>query len=81
MNEMIEMLDKGGPVVWVLAAYSFVGLAIVLERYFLFLRLRRLPRNVSRNLDRLLDSPSAQAAISDLTGPEARIIQGMVEAV
>ena len=80
MNEMIEMLDKGGPVVWVLAAYSVVGLAIVLERYFLFLRLRRLPRDVSKNLDRLLDSPSAQAAVADLSGPEARIIQGMLEA-
>ena len=30
MNEMIEMLDKGGPIVWVLAAYSVVGLAIVI---------------------------------------------------
>ncbi|MEN8213472.1 MAG: MotA/TolQ/ExbB proton channel family protein [Pseudomonadota bacterium] len=80
MNEIIEMLARGGPIVWVLAAYSVVGVAIVLERYFLFVRLRRLPRDVRQNLDRLLDSKNAQTAVADLAGPEARIIQGMLEA-
>jgi len=54
---IIELLHKGGPVIWVLAAYSSIGLAIVFERYFLFLRQRRLPENISRQLNCLLINP------------------------
>ena len=28
---LIDLLHKGGPIVWVLAAYSSIGLAIVIE--------------------------------------------------
>lgn len=75
-----ELFDKGGLVVWILAAYSSVGLAIVLERYFLFLRLRRLPRAVRRQLDRLLDQADAEQQTESLKGPEAEIVRGMIEA-
>ena len=57
---LIELLQKGGPVVWILAAYSSLGLAIVLERYLLFLRLRRLPGTLTDQLDHLLDQPDAE---------------------
>jgi len=77
---IIELLHKGGPVIWVLAAYSSIGLAIVFERYFLFLRQRRLPENISRQLNCLLDQPDAWEQIAKLKGPEAHVIQAIIEA-
>lgn len=77
---IIELLNKGGPVIWVLAAYSSIGLAIVLERYLLFIRLRRLPKNLLPQLNHLLDQPDAEERVAKLKGPEAHVIQAMVEA-
>ncbi len=74
------LLIKGGPVVWILAGYSVVGLAIVLQRWLLFLRLRRLPTELESRLDRLLEQPDAEQQVALLKGPEARIVQAMVEA-
>ncbi|MCB1760373.1 MAG: MotA/TolQ/ExbB proton channel family protein [Gammaproteobacteria bacterium] len=76
----MELLHRGGPVVWVLAAYSCIGLAIVLERYLLFLRLRRLPRKLVEKLPYLLDLPDGAARLAGLKGPEAQVIRSMVEA-
>ena len=75
-----ELFTRGGIVVWILAAYSSVGLAIVLERYFLFIRLCRLPKAFMPLLDRLLEQPGASSKVSEFKGPEARIIQAMVDA-
>lgn len=77
---LTELLAKGGPVIWVLALYSSIGLAIVFERYFLFLRLRQLPRNWLQRLGQLLDDPQAQQQLRQLRGPEANIIRTVVEA-
>jgi biopolymer transport protein ExbB len=75
-----ELFTKGGPVVWILAAYSSIGLAIVLERNILFLRLRPLPRTWLNRLDRLLDQVNAPQLVADLKGPEGRLIQAVVQA-
>ncbi|MES9831563.1 MAG: MotA/TolQ/ExbB proton channel family protein [Candidatus Thiodiazotropha sp. LLP2] len=75
-----ELITRGGPVIWVLAAYSSIGLAIVLERYFLFARLRSLPKTWLSKLSQLLDQEDCQQQVSKLDGPEARVIRAMVEA-
>ncbi|MET0005585.1 MAG: MotA/TolQ/ExbB proton channel family protein [Candidatus Thiodiazotropha sp.] len=75
-----ELLAKGGPVIWILALYSSIGLAIVLERYFLFLRLRQLPKSWMARLGQLLDDSQAQQQIAALKGPEANVIHAVVEA-
>ncbi|MEW8396676.1 MAG: MotA/TolQ/ExbB proton channel family protein, partial [Candidatus Thiodiazotropha sp.] len=75
-----ELLAKGGPVIWILALYSSIGLAIVLERYFLFLRLRQLPKQWQQGLGQLLDDPAAQKELSQTRGPEANIIRAVAEA-
>ncbi|MEW8145806.1 MAG: MotA/TolQ/ExbB proton channel family protein, partial [Candidatus Thiodiazotropha endolucinida] len=75
-----ELLAKGGPVIWILALYSSIGLAIVLERYFLFLRLRQLPKSWMARLGQLLDDSQAQQQIAALKGPEANVIRAVVEA-
>ncbi|MCU7931638.1 MAG: MotA/TolQ/ExbB proton channel family protein [Candidatus Thiodiazotropha sp. (ex Codakia rugifera)] len=77
---LAELLTKGGPVIWVLAIYSSIGLAIVLERYFLFLRLRQLPKVWLEKLNQLLEQTDAKQQIATLKGPEANVIQAIVEA-
>ncbi|MET0026116.1 MAG: MotA/TolQ/ExbB proton channel family protein [Candidatus Thiodiazotropha sp.] len=75
-----ELITKGGPVIWILAAYSSIGLAIVLERYFLFLRLRKLPKTWLSKLNHLLEQTDAAQQVETLKGPEANILRGMIEA-
>ncbi|MEW8507874.1 MAG: MotA/TolQ/ExbB proton channel family protein [Candidatus Thiodiazotropha sp.] len=75
-----ELLAKGGPVIWILAIYSSIGLAIVLERYFLFVRLRQLPKEWQQRLGRLLEDSAAHQALNRLRGPEASIIRAVVAA-
>lgn len=75
-----ELFVRGGLVVWILAAYSLVGLSIVLDRYFLFLRQHKLPMEFKAGLNRLLDKADVLSRIKDLRGPEARIIQAVVDA-
>ncbi|WP_275097899.1 MotA/TolQ/ExbB proton channel family protein [Sedimenticola hydrogenitrophicus] len=79
---MAELLTRGGPVVWVLVAYSAVGLAIVLERTLLFLRQRGLPRPLRERLPRLLEQPAelvANRVAADAgQGPESRIVEAVV---
>ncbi|MEJ2691986.1 MAG: MotA/TolQ/ExbB proton channel family protein [Candidatus Thiodiazotropha sp.] len=75
-----ELFARGGPVVWILAAYSSIGVAIILERNILFLRLRQLPRSWLSRLDRLLEQANAPKLVADLKGPEARLIQAVVQA-
>ncbi|MCU7816800.1 MAG: MotA/TolQ/ExbB proton channel family protein [Candidatus Thiodiazotropha sp. (ex Lucinoma kastoroae)] len=77
---LAELLTKGGPVIWVLAVYSSIGLAIVLERYFLFLRLRQLPKVWLEKLNQLLEQADAKQQIAALKGPEANVIQAIIEA-
>lgn len=75
-----ELLAKGGPVIWILALYSSIGLAIIFERYFLFVRLRQLPKSWLARLGQLLDDSQAKQQISELKGPEANIIHAIVAA-
>ncbi|MCG7958633.1 MAG: MotA/TolQ/ExbB proton channel family protein [Candidatus Thiodiazotropha taylori] len=75
-----ELIAKGGPVIWILLAYSSIGLAIVLERYLLFVRLSRITKAWLSNLGKLLELKDRQQQIVGLKGPEARIIQAMVQA-
>lgn len=75
-----ELFIKGGPVVWILAGYSLIGISIVLDRYFLYLRQRRLPKGFTSYLNSLLDRRDAETIVQELKGPEARLIQAVVEA-
>ncbi len=75
-----ELFTRGGPVVWILAFYSLVGVAIVLDRYILYLRQRRLPNGFINYLNSMLDRRDAVSMVQDLKGPEARLIQAVVEA-
>lgn len=74
---MFEILDKGGPVVWVLLCYSIVALAIVLERYLHFLRMGQLPQGFVFRLQEALSENNLTSLISGLRGPEVAVITGL----
>ncbi len=74
-----DLFIKGGPVVWILAAYSSLGLGIVLERCIYFMRLGWLPNNLKQHVDGLLEAHDAEARLSGLKGPELTIARAMLE--
>ena len=78
---LIDLLHKGGPVIWVLAAYSSIGLAIVLARYLLFMTLRPLPTHFANQLNHLLDQPDADTRVAGLTGPQLHVLKASLAAV
>lgn len=65
---LTELFFRGGPVVWVLAVWSVLGLAIVLERWLHFLRMGRTPAD------------PVQGEVGHGRGPEAAITAAMSEA-
>lgn len=74
---MFEILDKGGPVVWILLCYSIVALAIVLERYLHFLRMGQLPQGFVFQLQEALSANNLTSFVSGLRGPEVAVITGL----
>lgn len=74
---MFEILDKGGPVVWILLCYSIVALAIVLQRYLHFLRMGSLPQGFVLQLQEALSKNKLSSLISELRGPEVAVISGL----
>jgi len=68
--EIASLIDKGGPVMWVLLGYSVVAVAIVVER---LVQLNLLPR-VSGDIDSLYHVEGKRIA------PEAAIAIGVREA-
>ena len=77
---VIDLLDKGGPVAWILFTYSVVALAIVIERGLYFARLGRLPGGFEIELISALRRGDANRMLAGATGPEARLMRALVQA-
>ncbi len=75
-----EIFTKGGPVVWILLAYSMIALAIVLERYLYFIRIGKLPRLFSSEIADSLKGQDVESLIEDLKGPEVTVLRGLLHA-
>ncbi len=75
-----EIFDKGGPVVWILLAYSIVAVTIVVERSIHFFRLGRLPASFSRDMHDLLQNNELERVIQGLRGPEVAVLSGLLQA-
>lgn len=74
---MFEILDKGGPVVWILLCYSIVALTIVLERYLHFFRMGQLSQGFVFQLQEALSVNNLTSFVSGLRGPEVAVITGL----
>ncbi|MGK7346828.1 MAG: MotA/TolQ/ExbB proton channel family protein [Candidatus Nitrospinota bacterium M3_3B_026] len=72
-----EILAKGGPVMWILGAYSVIAMAIVIERGIHFLLMGRAPRE----LDEDIGNGRLKDRLAELRGPEAAVAAAMMEAM
>ena len=77
---IFEILDKGGPVAWILLCYSIIALAIVLERYTHFLRMGRLSPQFSFKLQDALKQNTITSLVDGMRGPEVAVISGLHQA-
>jgi biopolymer transport protein ExbB len=75
-----EIFEKGGPIVWVLLAYSFIALALVLERMLHYMLMQRLPRDFEQALAAAFSENKVDVYLQKLKGPEARIMQAINQA-
>jgi len=75
-----EIFEKGGPIVWVLLVYSFIALALVMERVSYHVMLKRLPRDFEQALATAFAENKVDAYLDTLKGPEARVMQQITRA-
>lgn len=74
------LFAKGGVVVWILAGYSCVALALILERLLQFALMRRPPRRFEQELLTSLREGKAGQLLQRWSGPEITVMRGIVEA-
>ena len=77
---IFDIFAKGGPVVWILFTYSVIALAIALERYLHFIRMRRLSSQFNLQLHDAINRNEIPALLSGIRGPEAAVIRGLYQA-
>ncbi len=77
---ILEIFSKGGPVVWILFTYSVIALAIALERYVHFIRMRRLHSQFTFQLQEAIAKNELPALLTGLRGPEVAVISGLYKA-
>jgi biopolymer transport protein ExbB len=75
-----DIFDKGGVVVWVLAGYSVVAVAIVLERFIRFSMIRGHSKNFEQELITAVHDRTVEQLIARMRGPEANLLRGMMQA-
>ena len=75
-----DIFDKGGVVVWVLAGYSIVAMAIVLERFIRFSMMRGHSKNFEQELVVAVHDNNVEQLIAGMRGPEANLLNGMIQA-
>ena len=75
---MRELFQNGGPIVWILCAFSIYGLGVVAERLFYFHRVRITSGDMLRGLSQLVRKGSYAEALHEASrapGPVARVIE------
>lgn len=73
----IDLLARGGPVIWVLLSLSVFALAIILERWIHFLRMGRPLTTLEKALKEAIHSGDMGALLSKVRGPEAAMIRAL----
>jgi len=79
---MIDIFEKGGAVVWILAGYSVIALTIVLERCIHFVRMGQPSKDIIEQLTSSTSAPGElQKLAVTLSGPDGAIISGVLKAI
>jgi hypothetical protein len=72
---MVEgLFDKGGSIVWMLLAYSFIALVLLFERGLHYLFMGKLPRDFKVSLAEVFVTGKVETFLEKLKGPDARIL-------
>jgi len=75
-----DIFEKGGPIVWVLLAYSLIALALVMERALHYMLMKKLPHDYDKGLAMAFSENNVDAYLGSLEGPDARVLQGINKA-
>jgi biopolymer transport protein ExbB len=75
-----EIIDKGGPIVWVLLVYSLIATTLVIERMLRFVLMDRLPGDFEQGLATAFAQNGVESYLAALKGPDARIMQAICNA-
>jgi len=75
-----DIFEKGGPIVWVLFAYSIIALTLVLERLLHYLLMKKLPCDFEQNLKAACHENKVEDYLGSMQGPDARIMQAIEKA-
>ena len=75
-----DIFDKGGIIVWILAGYSFIALTILFERMLRFMFMGHHGKNTEQQLLLALKQGQPETIISQMKGPESRLLQGIFDA-
>lgn len=75
-----DIFDKGGIIVWILAAYAFIALTILFERMIRFSFMGKPGKNFDSQLLESFHLGQPEKIISAVHGPEARLLQGILTA-
>lgn len=75
-----ELMEKGGPVVWVLAGYSVLAVTIVAERLILFLSRGKAAADPEALVCDALRRGDRRAAPAAVGGPERAVVQALLDA-
>ena len=75
-----DIFDKGGIIVWILAGYSFIALTILFERMLRFMFMGHPGKNTEQQLLESLTQGQPETTISQMKGPESRLLQGILDA-
>jgi biopolymer transport protein ExbB len=77
---IVEIFEKGGPIVWVLLAYSLIASVLVLERMLHFTLMQRLPIDFEHRLKLAYAENQVDDYLGSLKGPDARVMQAIKQA-
>lgn len=77
---IVDVFDKGGVVIWVLLAYSFIAMVIVTERLIHYALMQKPANDFENTLCNAIVNNEVQSLLSSMKGPEARLLQGIYNA-
>lgn len=75
-----DILDKGGIIVWILLAYSFVAMTIVIERLIHYILMGRPTDSFENKMHKAISENRLEDELNAMNGPEARLMQGIFNA-
>jgi len=75
-----DIFDKGGIVIWILLAYSFIAMVIVTERLIHYSLMKKPEKKFENKLAEAINDGSLENELDSMSGPEANLLKGIYQA-